>query len=114
MCVVLDIGRRLERAAVLAVFFEDSNSLDKVPSSWIYDPTEKYISLIIPAYNEEHRLPDALTETLIKALSQEESIGNKGKKWCRNVNVVGKKSLIFSMSSRQRKIDRIEATALVK
>ncbi|KAG8061542.1 hypothetical protein GUJ93_ZPchr0003g16926 [Zizania palustris] len=54
----------LERTAVSAAFFEDPNSLNKVPCPSIYDPAEKYISLIIPAYNEEHRLPEALTETL--------------------------------------------------
>ncbi|KAH6802932.1 Nucleotide-diphospho-sugar transferases superfamily protein [Perilla frutescens var. frutescens] len=45
--------------------FEDPNSLNPVPCPHILDPAEKYISLIIPAYNEEHRLPGALDETLI-------------------------------------------------
>uniref|UniRef100_A0A0D9W0T7 dolichyl-phosphate beta-glucosyltransferase n=1 Tax=Leersia perrieri TaxID=77586 RepID=A0A0D9W0T7_9ORYZ len=54
----------LERTAVYAAFFEDPNSLNKVSCPSIYDPAEKYISLIIPAYNEEYRLPEALTETL--------------------------------------------------
>uniref|UniRef100_A0A0E0GVQ0 dolichyl-phosphate beta-glucosyltransferase n=1 Tax=Oryza nivara TaxID=4536 RepID=A0A0E0GVQ0_ORYNI len=54
----------LERTEVSAAFFEDPNSLNKVRCPSIYDPAEKYISLIIPAYNEEHRLPEALTETL--------------------------------------------------
>ncbi|CAI9768301.1 unnamed protein product [Fraxinus pennsylvanica] len=44
--------------------FEDPNSLKPVPCPQILDPAEKYISLIIPAYNEEHRLPGALDETL--------------------------------------------------
>ncbi|XP_075081720.1 uncharacterized protein LOC107775648 isoform X1 [Nicotiana tabacum] len=44
--------------------FEDPNSLKPVPCPHIFDPAEKYISLIIPAYNEEHRLPGALDETL--------------------------------------------------
>ncbi|XP_057789058.1 uncharacterized protein LOC131005950 [Salvia miltiorrhiza] len=44
--------------------FEDPNSLKSVPCPHIVDPAEKYISLIIPAYNEEHRLPGALDETL--------------------------------------------------
>ncbi|XP_010252124.1 PREDICTED: dolichyl-phosphate beta-glucosyltransferase-like isoform X2 [Nelumbo nucifera] len=44
--------------------FEDPNSLKQVPSPSIFDPAEKYISLIIPAYNEEHRLPGALSETM--------------------------------------------------
>ncbi|KAJ8540375.1 hypothetical protein K7X08_030294 [Anisodus acutangulus] len=35
-----------------------------VPCPHIFDPAEKYISLVIPAYNEEHRLPGALDETL--------------------------------------------------
>ncbi|KAG8390884.1 hypothetical protein BUALT_Bualt01G0130000 [Buddleja alternifolia] len=45
--------------------FEDPNSLKPVTCPDILDPAEKYISLIIPAYNEEHRLPGALDETLI-------------------------------------------------
>ncbi|KAJ4769977.1 Dolichyl-phosphate beta-glucosyltransferase [Rhynchospora pubera] len=45
-------------------FFEDPSSLSKVPCPSIFDPAEKYISLIIPAYNEEDRLPSALDETL--------------------------------------------------
>ncbi|XP_058181748.1 uncharacterized protein LOC131300095 [Rhododendron vialii] len=44
--------------------FEDPNSLKQVPCPYIFDPAEKYISLIIPAFNEEHRLPGALDETL--------------------------------------------------
>ncbi|GFP96755.1 dolichyl-phosphate beta-glucosyltransferase [Phtheirospermum japonicum] len=44
--------------------FEDPNSLKSVNCPHIRDPAEKYISLIIPAYNEEHRLPGALDETL--------------------------------------------------
>ncbi|KAK6929338.1 Glycosyltransferase 2-like [Dillenia turbinata] len=45
--------------------FEDPRSLKKVPTPHLSDPSEKYISLIIPAFNEEHRLPGALTETMI-------------------------------------------------
>ncbi|KAG6404477.1 hypothetical protein SASPL_136725 [Salvia splendens] len=44
--------------------FEDPNSLKSVSVPHISDLAEKYISLIIPAYNEEHRLPGALDETL--------------------------------------------------
>lgn len=44
--------------------FEDPNSLKPVTCPHILDPAEKYISLIVPAYNEEHRLPGALDETL--------------------------------------------------
>lgn len=43
---------------------EDPNSLKQVPCPYIFYPAEKYISLIIPAFNEEHRLPGALDETL--------------------------------------------------
>ncbi|CAL1374518.1 unnamed protein product [Linum trigynum] len=45
-------------------FFEDPNSLKQVPCPYLVDPAEKYISLIIPAFNEEHRLPAALDETI--------------------------------------------------
>ncbi|KDP44960.1 hypothetical protein JCGZ_01460 [Jatropha curcas] len=44
--------------------FEDPNSLKQVPCPHIHDPAEKYISLIMPAFNEEHRLPGALDETM--------------------------------------------------
>ncbi|XP_047158854.1 dolichyl-phosphate beta-glucosyltransferase [Vigna umbellata] len=44
--------------------FEDPNSLKQVPCPHIVDPATKYISLIIPAFNEEHRLPGALDETM--------------------------------------------------
>ncbi|KAK6933179.1 Glycosyltransferase 2-like [Dillenia turbinata] len=44
--------------------FEDPRSLKKVPTPRLSDPAEKYVSLIIPAFNEEHRLPGALTETV--------------------------------------------------
>ncbi|KAL3521096.1 hypothetical protein ACH5RR_019245 [Cinchona calisaya] len=43
---------------------EEPNSLKQVPCPHIFDPAEKYLSLIIPAYNEENRLPGALDETL--------------------------------------------------
>ncbi|KAI3920487.1 hypothetical protein MKX01_000826 [Papaver californicum] len=45
--------------------FEVPKSKKKVPFPSIFDPAEKYISLIIPAFNEEQRLPSALDETLI-------------------------------------------------
>ncbi|XP_024968869.1 dolichyl-phosphate beta-glucosyltransferase-like isoform X2 [Cynara cardunculus var. scolymus] len=44
--------------------FEDPNSFEQVQCPYINDPAEKYISLIIPAYNEEYRLPAALDEAL--------------------------------------------------
>ncbi|KAM7494905.1 hypothetical protein LguiB_029514 [Lonicera macranthoides] len=44
--------------------FEDPNSLKQVSCPYIFDPAEKYMSLIIPAFNEEHRLPGALDETM--------------------------------------------------
>ncbi|ERN07842.1 dolichyl-phosphate beta-glucosyltransferase isoform X2 [Amborella trichopoda] len=49
---------------VSAAYFEDPNSLRKVAFPSVFDPAEKYISLIIPAFNEEHRLPLALDETM--------------------------------------------------
>ncbi|KAI4339193.1 hypothetical protein MLD38_024157 [Melastoma candidum] len=44
--------------------FEDPNSLKKVACPSIFDPPEKYLSLIVPAYNEENRLPGAIDETM--------------------------------------------------
>ncbi|XP_021649728.2 uncharacterized protein LOC110642091 isoform X2 [Hevea brasiliensis] len=46
------------------VIYEDLNSLKQIPCPHINDPAEKYISLIIPAFNEERRLPAALDETM--------------------------------------------------
>lgn len=36
----------------------------KVACPSISDPAEKYMSLIIPAFNEEQRLPGALEDTM--------------------------------------------------
>ncbi|OQU84975.1 hypothetical protein SORBI_3004G152501 [Sorghum bicolor] len=58
------LGHRLERSTVSDAFFEDPNSLKKVPCPSDFYPPRKYISLIVPAYNEKHRLPEALMETL--------------------------------------------------
>ncbi|XP_022953759.1 dolichyl-phosphate beta-glucosyltransferase-like isoform X2 [Cucurbita moschata] len=44
--------------------FEDPNSLKRVPCPSIFDPAEKYMSLIVPAFNEEYRLRGALEETI--------------------------------------------------
>ncbi|XP_050156591.1 uncharacterized protein LOC126630514 [Malus sylvestris] len=44
--------------------FEDPNSLKQVPCPSIFDPAEKYLSMIVPAFNEELRLPGALDETM--------------------------------------------------
>ncbi|XP_048608558.1 dolichyl-phosphate beta-glucosyltransferase [Brassica napus] len=43
---------------------EDPTSLKQVPCPHISDPAEKYLSLIVPAFNEEQRLPAALEETM--------------------------------------------------
>ncbi|KAI3899257.1 hypothetical protein MKW92_035668 [Papaver armeniacum] len=45
--------------------FRRRSTLKKVPYPSIFDPAEKYISLIIPAFNEEQRLPSALEETMV-------------------------------------------------
>ncbi|WCJ19610.1 Dolichyl-phosphate beta-glucosyltransferase [Euphorbia peplus] len=44
--------------------FEDPNSLKQVSCPHVSEPAQKYISLIIPAFNEENRLPGALDETM--------------------------------------------------
>ncbi|XP_030491453.2 uncharacterized protein LOC115707581 [Cannabis sativa] len=44
--------------------FEDPHSLKQVPCPSVFDPAEKYLSLIVPAFNEEHRLPVALEEMM--------------------------------------------------
>ncbi|KAL5991945.1 hypothetical protein ACLOJK_012857 [Asimina triloba] len=63
----LEFIKRTERkhpAEPAATFFEDPSSLKRVPCPSVFDPAEKYLSLIIPAFNEEHRLPGALDETM--------------------------------------------------
>ncbi|KAI0519164.1 hypothetical protein KFK09_006606 [Dendrobium nobile] len=64
--IVRKIGCKhsLERTDASDSFFEDPNSLKKVPCPSIFDNAEKYLSLIVPAYNEEHRLPAALVEMM--------------------------------------------------
>ncbi|KAF9617221.1 hypothetical protein IFM89_035103 [Coptis chinensis] len=44
--------------------FEDPNSLKQVPCPSIFDAADKYMSFVIPAFNEEHRLPGALVEIM--------------------------------------------------
>ncbi|OMO58985.1 Glycosyl transferase, family 2 [Corchorus capsularis] len=57
--------RRNNNAHVEApAIFEDPKSLKQVPCPHISDPAEKYLSLVIPAFNEELRLPGALDETM--------------------------------------------------
>ncbi|XP_057979754.1 uncharacterized protein LOC131165746 [Malania oleifera] len=64
--IVFESFRRRHNHAHLEApaIFEDPSSLKQVPCPYIFDPAEKYISLIIPAFNEEHRLPGALDETI--------------------------------------------------
>ncbi|CAK9136233.1 unnamed protein product [Ilex paraguariensis] len=64
--IVLEtLRRRYNHSHVEAPpIFEDPKSLKPVPCPHIFDPAEKYISLIVPAFNEEHRLPGALNETM--------------------------------------------------
>lgn len=52
------------RTAQTTACLEDPTSLEKTPCPSLFDPAQKYISLIIPAFNEEDRLPVYLDETL--------------------------------------------------
>ncbi|CAM6083191.1 unnamed protein product [Calypogeia fissa] len=64
---MLDWLRILEagiRAREQTPLLEDPTSLETHPFPSIFGPAEKYISLIIPAYNEEARLSSTLDETL--------------------------------------------------
>ncbi|MCO5594147.1 hypothetical protein L7F22_048168 [Adiantum nelumboides] len=59
----LRIGGRSARTT----FLEDPTSLenhDKTLCPSVFDPAQKYLSLIIPAFNEEDRLPVYIEETL--------------------------------------------------
>ncbi|KAI4382828.1 hypothetical protein MLD38_008740 [Melastoma candidum] len=64
--IVFEASRRRHNHAHLEAppVFEDPNSLNKVPCPSIFDPPEKYLSLIVPAYNEENRLPAAIDEAM--------------------------------------------------
>ncbi|GMI63344.1 hypothetical protein like AT2G39630 [Hibiscus trionum] len=64
--IVLEAYRRRHNNAhaEAPAIFEDPKSLKQVPCPNIFDPADKYLSLIIPAFNEEHRLPGALDETM--------------------------------------------------
>lgn len=64
--IIFEAYRRRDNHAHIEApaIFEDPSSLKQVPCPSVTDPAEKYISLIIPAFNEEHRLPGALDETL--------------------------------------------------
>jgi dolichyl-phosphate beta-glucosyltransferase len=43
---------------------EDPSSLEKTPAPSLFDDATKSLSIVIPAYNEEDRLPSTLEETL--------------------------------------------------
>ncbi|KAL3684261.1 hypothetical protein R1sor_002283 [Riccia sorocarpa] len=45
-------------------YMEDPTSLEKIPLPSVFDPPEKYLSLIMPAYNEQDRLRNNLDDTL--------------------------------------------------
>ncbi|WJX81119.1 dolichyl-phosphate beta-glucosyltransferase [Trifolium repens] len=67
LVIVFEAYRRRNNHQHIEVpaIFEDPNSLKQVPCPHVVDPASKYISLIIPAFNEEYRLPGALEETMI-------------------------------------------------
>eukprot|EP00898_Chlorokybus_atmophyticus_P008536 jgi/Chlat1/8684/Chrsp88S08063 len=52
------------QADVAEDFLEDPNSLEKVRNSSVFDPPQKYLSIVVPAYNERGRLPGTLDHTL--------------------------------------------------
>ncbi|GMI69710.1 hypothetical protein like AT2G39630 [Hibiscus trionum] len=64
--IFLEVFRRRHNNAHVeeSAIFEDPKSLKQVPCPCIFDPAEKYLSLVIPAFNEEHRLPGALYVTM--------------------------------------------------
>ncbi|KAF3794072.1 Dolichyl-phosphate beta-glucosyltransferase [Nymphaea thermarum] len=64
--VLLGAITKLESERVDAghAFFVDPNSSKRITCPSIFDPAQKCMSLIIPAFNEEDRLPAALSETL--------------------------------------------------
>eukprot|EP00271_Cylindrocystis_brebissonii_P016803 TRINITY_DN4135_c0_g1_i2.p1 TRINITY_DN4135_c0_g1~~TRINITY_DN4135_c0_g1_i2.p1 ORF type:complete len:364 (+),score=63.98 TRINITY_DN4135_c0_g1_i2:405-1496(+) len=52
------------RSAAGEGYLEDPSSLKRVPLPSIFNPAEKYLSIILPAYDEEVRLPATLDEAL--------------------------------------------------
>eukprot|EP00252_Welwitschia_mirabilis_P021593 TRINITY_DN5576_c0_g1_i2.p2 TRINITY_DN5576_c0_g1~~TRINITY_DN5576_c0_g1_i2.p2 ORF type:complete len:170 (-),score=22.92 TRINITY_DN5576_c0_g1_i2:777-1286(-) len=64
-----------DRAEESVAYFEDPKSFTKVHCPSVFDPPEKYISLIIPAYNEEARMPGAVNEML--SYLQQRTLANK-------------------------------------
>lgn len=64
---VLEWLRELDNGARTAhtkTFLEDPTSLEKTLCPSVFDPAQKYLSLIIPAFNEEDRFPVCIEETL--------------------------------------------------
>lgn len=57
----LEAGTRTSGAQA---YFEDPSSLQKVPFPSIFAPAELYVTLVVPAYDEEARLGVTLDETL--------------------------------------------------
>lgn len=53
-----------ESSTALMLQLEDPNSLTPLPCPSIWAPATKQLSIVIPAYNEEDRLPATLDETL--------------------------------------------------
>ncbi|KAG6548552.1 hypothetical protein Mapa_010040 [Marchantia paleacea] len=65
---VMDWLHKLDSSASLGEgtvsFMEDPTSLEKIQLPSVFGPAEKYLSLIMPAYNEENRLRNGLDDTL--------------------------------------------------
>jgi dolichyl-phosphate beta-glucosyltransferase len=63
---LLGFFRRLDRdsSTALCLQLEDPNSLQPLPVPSIWSPATKQLSIVIPAYNEEDRLPATLDEAL--------------------------------------------------
>jgi dolichyl-phosphate beta-glucosyltransferase len=63
------------RFRISDVYFEDPSSLKRTPVPSLFDAATKSLSIVIPAYNEEDRLPSTVEETLAYLTGRQKTKG---------------------------------------